>query len=138
MSYTTLDDGPARILSAKPEWHSKELSRFQRNLTIEKERSEHASSLGYNNNNNGTVPTKEGVVSSEHNRSPDAYLLRQRYLRSYTFTREDDETNIDDSKMSEENTICTMIKVVFKKSKKWFDMKKVKSNRKIVFGRDRA
>ncbi|CAL1380411.1 unnamed protein product [Linum trigynum] len=79
--------------SIKPDWH-KAHARFIINLCMEKER-------GANNGNNNTA----GIFSSSsyeslfsggwknNTSSPDVYVWRQRYLRSYNFTREEESSD---------------------------------------------
>ncbi|CAI0429381.1 unnamed protein product [Linum tenue] len=96
--------------SVKPEWH-KAHARFIINLCMEKERAA---------NGNNSAEAEEGSIygswftggSKNNTSSPDAYVWRQRYLRSYTFTREEESSNERKKKKGVHG-------VVLKKVKRW-------------------
>ncbi|CAL1380409.1 unnamed protein product [Linum trigynum] len=91
--------------SVKPEWH-KAHARFIINLCMEKERAANcnnsvASSFSSSSYSSLRAEAEEGSIygswftggSKNNTSSPDAYVWRQRYLRSYTFTREEESSN---------------------------------------------
>lgn len=106
-------ENTTRIRSAKPDWN-KAQARFMQNLSMEKERgntstfdpSPFASPFGYNMPMKGDTRCPFG--SGNINRSPDNYACRQIYLRSYTFSKD------------EENNKSTIVE----KTKRWFNKKK--------------
>ncbi|KAL9341009.1 hypothetical protein Peur_067228 [Populus x canadensis] len=89
----------SRILSAKPEW-DKLQARFMQSLSIEKERERStaipthiASSLSFHPFGYHKVTEVGGEIfsfGSDIAGSPDNYVCRQRYLRSYVFKREEE------------------------------------------------
>ncbi|CAI0429383.1 unnamed protein product [Linum tenue] len=98
--------------SIKPDWH-KAHARFIINLCMEKER-------GANNGNNNTAGSFSSSYESlfscgwkNNTSSPDVYVWRQRYLRSYNFTREEES--------SDERKKKGLRGVVLGKVKRWYE-----------------
>ncbi|CAN1814844.1 hypothetical protein LINPERHAP1_LOCUS27244 [Linum perenne] len=79
---------------AKPEWH-KSQAKFIINLCIEKQRRQQQQQATSSKGNNIVIFDEEGGFESRFGSrnatsSPDSYVWRQRFLRSYTFTRKED------------------------------------------------
>ncbi|CAK7339492.1 unnamed protein product [Dovyalis caffra] len=116
-------ENQSRIRSAKPEW-DKLQARFIKSFNMEKEEEDSittptriASSLSFPAFGYSKV-TKEGdkiySFGSDITGSPDIFVCRQRYLRSYVFTREE-----ENNKSNNDNT-----KGGLEKIKRWFEVKK--------------
>ncbi|KAJ6378700.1 hypothetical protein OIU78_028845 [Salix suchowensis] len=97
---TSAEKSSSRILSAKPEW-DKSQARFVQRFSVAKEGdgisakpTDHiASSLSFQNFGYQKVTEEGGKIfsfGSDSTGSPDNYVCRQRYLRSYVFTREEE------------------------------------------------
>ncbi|KAF9678386.1 hypothetical protein SADUNF_Sadunf07G0029600 [Salix dunnii] len=100
LTSASAEKSSSRILSAKPEW-DKLQARFLQSLRIEKERegisakpTDHiASSLSFQHLGYQKVTEEGGKIfsfGSDLTGSPDNYVCRQRYLRSYVFTRDEE------------------------------------------------
>ncbi|KAJ9170805.1 hypothetical protein P3X46_018881 [Hevea brasiliensis] len=97
-------ENPVRILSAKPEWH-KAQARFMRSLCMEKEGKKRAtcaysaSPFGYYRMSmEGDHKVFSFGSDITDTGSPDSYVFRQRYLRSYQLTREEENSKTKDKK----------------------------------------
>ncbi|CAN0864402.1 hypothetical protein LINGRAHAP2_LOCUS8946 [Linum grandiflorum] len=85
-----VDQMMTRRRSAKPEWHNSQ-AKFIINLcNIEKQRQQLAASNVIFSSSHFVYEEKKGFGSRNDTSSPDSYVWRQRFLRSYTFTREED------------------------------------------------
>ncbi|KAB5547705.1 hypothetical protein DKX38_011111 [Salix brachista] len=96
---TSAEKSSSRILSAKPEW-DKSQARFLQSFSVAKgdgisaKPTDHiASSLSFQHFGYQKVTEEGGKIypfGSDSTGSPDNYVCRQRYLRSYVFTREEE------------------------------------------------
>ncbi|KDP31823.1 hypothetical protein JCGZ_12284 [Jatropha curcas] len=101
-------ENPVKILSAKPEWHKSQAT-FIRNLCMEKEKERRVNNISSTDHNYKIRFCFGSDICA--NGSPDNFVFRQRYLRSYQLTRDDQLKK----------------KTVKEKMKRWFVEKKGKS-----------
>lgn len=117
-------ENTVRILSAKPEWH-KAQARFMRSLCMENEgkKSSSASPFGYyrvSMEGDHKIFSFGSDITAAG--SPDIFVFRQRYLRSYQLTREEDNS-----------------KTISDRMKRWLEeKKKKKKKREAVTGKSKS
>ncbi|CAN1814845.1 hypothetical protein LINPERHAP1_LOCUS27245 [Linum perenne] len=102
--------------SAKPDWQKSE-AKFLMNLIAKEQEASNCTDV----TNDAMIFCEEDGEFGSRNEtsSPDTYVWRQMYLRSYTFTREEDHEE-EEKKM----VVLELFRSVSKSVKRWMKMKK--------------